>query len=109
MLRSSARELVLAALPAVDELRSTTARMAMLFFQVWCYMTCFFWNPQSGMRPHHECTSETLPLCKHFFTSDYDGCSQHETVMHICCSPAVLQLVLMLLARLMPRRPSPLL
>jgi hypothetical protein len=33
-LRPSARELVLAALPAVDDLRSTTSRMALLFFQV---------------------------------------------------------------------------
>jgi hypothetical protein len=34
VLRPSARELILAALPAVDELRSTTSRMALLFFQV---------------------------------------------------------------------------
>lgn len=34
VLRPSARELVLAALPGVDELRSTTSRMALLFFQV---------------------------------------------------------------------------
>lgn len=33
VLRHSTRELVLAALPAVDELRSTTSRMALLFFQ----------------------------------------------------------------------------
>jgi hypothetical protein len=36
VMRPSARELVLSALPAVDELRSTTARMALLFFQVCC-------------------------------------------------------------------------
>lgn len=34
VLRPSARELVLAALPGIDELRSTTSRMALLFFQV---------------------------------------------------------------------------
>jgi len=34
VLRSAAHELVLAALPAVDELRSTTARVALQLFQV---------------------------------------------------------------------------
>lgn len=34
VLRPAAHELVLAALPAVEELRSTTARMGLLLFQV---------------------------------------------------------------------------
>jgi hypothetical protein len=42
VLRPSVRELVLAALPGVDELRSTTSRMALLFFQVRLEASCCF-------------------------------------------------------------------